>query len=256
MSRTVDLKKLLDSWPYDPDDNVRLVEGDDGREILQVRLPSGIEQYEVKGRPDGERPHGYESLLDYHLDRLRQAQAEGAEEEFALDHEACAELFFEGTLYYYRYLHFFQLKEWRRTLRDTTRNIRLFDFVHRYAEREEDRMYLEQWRPYILRIQAVAAAMVEIEKGHFDKGQVLIRRAIRRIERLEELDDETFKFELQRSLIALRELAGQIEASRPLSRIERLERELRQAIEAQAFERAAELRDQIRALREEQSDEA
>ena len=48
------------------------------------------------------------------------------------------------------------------TQRDTaTRNLRLFDFVHQHAHRKEDRHHLEQWRPYILRINAVARAWQE-----------------------------------------------------------------------------------------------
>ena len=44
-------------------------------------------------------------------------------------------------------------------------------------------------------------------------------------------------------------MASQIEESKPVSELEHLERELRQAIETQHFERAADLRDRIRALR-------
>ena len=63
------------------------------------------------------------------------------------------------------------------------------------------------------------------------------------------MEDETFQFELQRSLTALRDLAAQLQRHKPVSELERLERELLQAIEAQEFERAATLRDRIRALR-------
>ena len=45
----------------------------DGREVMQVRLPLGIEQYELSGRPDGHRPHDAESAFDYHLERSQQA---------------------------------------------------------------------------------------------------------------------------------------------------------------------------------------
>jgi hypothetical protein len=250
MSALVDLRSLLDAWPHDPDDNVRIVRGDDGREIMQVRLPLGVEQYEIDGRPDGRRPHGMESALDYQLRRLAAAKAKGREGLFELAPDACAELFDEGTLYYYRYLSLFRLKHWKRTLRDTARNLRLFDFVKRYAGREEARLYLEKWRPYLVRMNAVAAAMIELEQGRHDKALGLVQTTIQRIEALEAMEDETFKFEQQRSVLALRELAGQLEQTRPLSRLERLERELRTAVETQEFERAAQLRDRIRALRD------
>jgi hypothetical protein len=57
MSRHPDLREFLGYWPYDPDQNVRLVSGSDGRGIMLVRQPMGLEEYEVDGRPDGLRPH-------------------------------------------------------------------------------------------------------------------------------------------------------------------------------------------------------
>jgi len=250
MKDIVDLRELLASWPYDPDNNVRKLRAKEGREVLQVRLPLGIEQYELEGRPDGGRPKGKESWLEHHLERLEQAQAAGAAEAFALDHEQCDDLFAEGTLYYFRYLHCFQIKEWQRTARDTARNLRLFDLVHDYAAREEDQIYLEQWRPYVLRMHAAALAMLELEKGNHAQALAQLQSTAARIEALPELEDETFQFERQRSLAALREMAGQIEKVKPLSEMESLERQLQDAIQAQAFERAAQLRDRLRALRQ------
>ena len=133
MSDSLDIRRLLDGWAYDPARDARIVSGDDGREILQVRSPVGIEQLEMQGRPDGARPHGMESALEFHLARLAQARAEGKADRFKLGPDECAELFAEGTLYYFRYVRLLQLKRWVETLRDTTRNLQLFDFVHQYA---------------------------------------------------------------------------------------------------------------------------
>jgi hypothetical protein len=250
MSSFVDLRGILKSWPYDPDDDARIAQGDDGREILQVRTPVGIEQYEMDGRPDGTRPHGLESALEFHLNRLDKARHAGTQDKFQLGPRECSELFNEGTLYYFRYVRLFQLKDWARTLRDTTRNLRAFDLVHNHAEREEDRQFLEKWRPYIIRVSATAAAMLELEKRGYDPALRAVNEAIERIQTLEELDDETFKFEQERSLTAMRELAAQILKNRPLSEMERLEHQLQRAVERQEFERAAQLRDRIRLLRQ------
>jgi hypothetical protein len=255
MSDTFDLTHLLKSWPYDPESDARVVRAQDGREVLQVRTPIGLEQLEMEGRPDGARPHDQESALEYQLQRLASAKAAGSEAEFELDAEDCAELFGEGTLYYFRYLRLFQLKRWAATVRDTTRNLRLFDFVRQHAAREEDQFYLEKWRPYIVRMNAAAAALMTLDKGAHDKALEIVNAAIERIEGLEEMDDETFKFEQGRSVNALRELAAQIQQTRPVSDVERLERQLRRAIDRQEFERAAELRDRLRALRSRQTTE-
>jgi hypothetical protein len=248
MTCSFDLRSWLESWSYDPEEDARIVQAEDGREILQVRLPLGIEQYELEGRPDGQRPHGRESLLEYHLAQLERARTTGTAAAFNLKPEECIELFNEATLYYYRYLRLFQLKHWERTLRDTARNMRLFDFVHAHAEREEDQLYLEQWRPYLLRMHAMAGALLALDQDDHEEALGIVNAALEQIEGLDDLDDESYEFEQKRSIMALRELVDQIEEIRPLPEIERLRRELAKAVESQAFERAAELRDRIRLL--------
>jgi len=253
MSEAIDLKQILASWPYDPENDARVVRVPKGREVLQVRTPLGLEQYELDGRPDGVRPHLRESVLEFHLARFEQAKITGQEGDFDLSPNDCAELFNEGTLYYLRYVRLFQLRDWTRTIRDTARNLRVFDFVHEHARREEDQMFLEKWRPYILRVNASAAAMQQIEKSAFQRAQSITQEAIDKIETLDEIvDDETFEFERERSLQALRELLAQIQKNQPLSELEQLERQLGRAIERQEFERAALLRDKIRDLKKQQ----
>ena len=250
MNDSADLRRFLKAWPYDSENDARILRGDDGRELLQVRTPLGIEQYEMDGRPDGLRPHGMESALDYHERRLNQAKFAGREDSFDLSPQECSELFQEGTLFYFRYVRLFQLKDWTRTIRDTARNLRAFNFLHRYARREEDQQFMEKWRPYILRVHASAAAMLELEKGAYDEALKLIQEAVQDIKSLEETEDDTFQFERERSLMALRELKSQVEKSRPLSELEQLEQQLRRAIGRQEFEQAAKLRDRIRELRQ------
>lgn len=250
MSESLDLRSALQSWPYDPDNDSRMTRGEDGRSILQVRTPLGIEQYELDGRPDGLRPHGMESALEYYLQKLDIAPNAGDVAGFELGPRECSELFSEGTLYYFRYVRLFRLKDWIRTRRDTARNLRAFDFVNRYARREEDKVFLEKWRPYILRVHASAAIMMELEKKAYDQALRMAEEAIQQLDALQELDDETFQFERDRSRTALSELAEQIRKNRPLSELEQLEHQLRRAVERQEFERAAQLRDRIRALKQ------
>lgn len=244
MSDSVDLRWLLAEWPYDADENVRMAHGGDGREIMQVRLPLGIEQFELDGRPDGLHPHSCDSSLDYQLSR----QAAGSQP-FILTCKDCSELFAEGMLYYYRYVNLFKLRDWARTVRDTERNLKLFDFVNHYAERHEDQHYLEQWRPYVMRMCACARAMNELESGQFDRALNIIGAASLEIQTLPENAEMLYAFERERSLTALKTLARQIEKSKPVSKLEQLEKKLRKAIFTQEFEKAAVLRDQIKALR-------
>jgi excinuclease UvrABC helicase subunit UvrB len=92
--------------------------------------------------------------------------------------------------------------------------------------------------------------MQAVDKAAYDDALVVVREAIGKVEGLEEMEDDTFKFERERSIMALRELESQVQKNRPLSELEQLEHQLRRAIERQEFERAARLRDRIRELRE------
>src|SRR5579875_2926738 len=87
-----DISPVLNDWEYEPGTiNVRKVPGLDGRPKLQMRLDLGLLQMEVTGRPDGRRPHGYESLLDYYEHLLEQhRQKAGKDAGFELTEEQCA----------------------------------------------------------------------------------------------------------------------------------------------------------------------
>ena len=74
-----DISHILRAWPFDPkvDLIVRKIKDRDGKPKLQMRLDVGLLQMEMTGRPDGGRPHEMESLLDYHLSKLREAEQVG-----------------------------------------------------------------------------------------------------------------------------------------------------------------------------------
>jgi hypothetical protein len=249
MKKNFDLRDWVADWPYDTENYVRLVRGSDGREIMQVRTPIGIEQFELQDRPDGLRPHGMDSWLDYHRARLQEAETAGKGRALKLNAEECEELFEESILYYLRYLHLFHMRDWPRVIRDTTRNLGLFDFIHRHGKREQDRMHLEQWRPYLTRMNSVARTMLEWEAGRHAVALQILQEASTVIEGLTEIDSEAFQNERERALEAIRDLAAQVEKTQPLTELQTLERELHQAVESEQFERAATLRDRIRALR-------
>ena len=250
MNDSNDIRDLLDDWPFDPDNDARIIRGKDGREILQIRTPVGLEQLELQGRPDGIRPHQMDSSLEFYQQKLARAEAAGNESDFELDPQDCAELIGEGTLYYFRYLRLFQLNRWADTVRDTARNLGLFDFIRRYAAHEEDQQYLEKWRPYLVRMNIAASALQHLEAGDAPKALKIVQSGREQIEALEDMEDETFELERERSLAALTELETQLQQKQPISPMEVLQRQLRSAIERQEFERAAELRDKIRELRE------
>ena len=251
-----DLNSILQAWEFDPETNMRKIWGDDGVQKIQVRIDQGafqgVLQVNLDGRPDGKKPHGCEFLLDYHsqaLEAHRQANG-GATTGFLLDHAACQELFDEGTRIYGRYIFLLQIRDYSRVIRDTERNMRLFRFVNTHGEQEDDRMNLEKWWPYILRINATARAKQACEKQDYDQALELVEEAREKIADLPEVNTEEFFAELQRSQQVLDELEEEIRSDRPLSPEETLETKLQKAIEREEFEKAVVLRDELNRLRE------
>ena len=161
------LRSFLQGWPYDPKNNVRVARGADRREIILVRQPMGLEEYEIDGRPDGRRTHGMESVFDFHRARFEAAKQSNALIGFDLSAKDCAELFHEGVSYYQRLIHLFRLKDWTRAERDAAHLLRLIEFIKRHAQCEEDQVQLDHWKPDLARINAVARAMILSEKGQY-----------------------------------------------------------------------------------------
>ncbi len=245
-----DISDVLGSWPYDPEESVRRISGEDGSEKIQIRLPLGVEQYELDGRPDGLRQNGCESFLEYHKKRLdKYVGKHGSDEGFKVSHEECAELIDEGVLYYQRYVLLFQIGDYERTVRDTDRNIVLFDFVNEYAEEESDREAVEQYRPYILRMRYSASALSKAMRKRYNDALGDLNVAVRRIEHLPEVENRTFKFERRRSLSILRGMIREMRRKKPLTKEEALERRLKDAVRKERYEEAARLRDELTQLR-------
>jgi hypothetical protein len=252
MVMSLDLNTLLKDWPHESGAiKVRKIVGLDGREKLQLRIDLGVLQMETSGRPDGARPHGCESLLSYHQQRAARAAQRG--ETYELTPEQCTELQQEGIQYYHRYLSLFQINEFAGVVRDTQRNLDLFDFVIAHTGREELAWSLQQFRPYVLMMNTRAKASILLATGKFVE-------AMREIERGRDGIVEFFQRSNFSELAAksseiafLEEWLQEVRAKRPLSKLEMMQREMEKAIASELYERAAELRDAIRQLETQKS---
>jgi hypothetical protein len=167
-----DLASFLRGWTYNPQNNAKYVQAARGRQFVLVRQPMGLEQYERDGRPDGIRPYGRDSALEFHLSRWAAAKRLGSADAFRLARADCAELSEESLMFYRRALVFLALKDWARAARDAAWNLKLLGFVRRSAALEEDRQQLEGWRPGLTQMNALAQAMIHLEKGQ--DGQALV----------------------------------------------------------------------------------
>ena len=153
----------------------------------------------------------------------------------------------EGIQYYHRYISLFQLNDFPGVIRDTQRNIDLFNFVDQHAGSDEFANSLEQFRPYVMMMNTRARASIELEHGDF-------AAALRQIERGREKIVEIFTgaespgaVERSPEIAFLDEWMEEIRARQPLTKLEKMQREMEAAIANEAYERAAELRDAIRA---------
>ena len=243
-----DITDLLREWEFDPEDNARIITADDGRKVLQVRQPLGVEQYELDGRPDGARVDEHETVTDAIDARVDRHRAEhGSEEGFELSHEECVSMQNEGILFYYRYLLLFQLGDFERVARDTEHNLHICELLIRHCTDKEDREAVLQFRPYILRMNAVSRAMTYMKANEHETARSVIEEAITTIQEMEEIDTPAFQFERVRSINYLRQSLEQVSESEP-DAIARLSAQLKDAVENEDYERAAALRDRIRDL--------
>jgi len=247
LSLSLDISGVLADWDFQPDDlQVRLIVGDDGRDRIQMRVDLGVLQMECDGRPDGRRPFGFESLLEHHEDRRREAVETG--DDFTIDPPACAGLMREGLQYYHRYLAAFHLQLYDMVARDTERNLRLFTFVSRYAARNRDKIEFDQYRPYVTMMNVRALALKAQGRGEARSALERIDEGIRRIrEFLHEYNQADRESECAELNFLLRWRAD-VDRELPKEPLVRLEDELKVAVSRESYEDAARLRDEIRGL--------
>ena len=247
---SLDLAGTLAGFDYEPGRiNVRKIQGDDGRPKVQLRVDLGLLQMEAAGRPDGRRPHGFESLLHYHVDRLHEHRTRfGTELGFLLSPDDCRELRDESAQYYHRYLACFVLGEYEAVRRDAQRTLDLFDFLRRHAAEERDRAAMEAYRPYVLMMHARAAAGLCLQREDNRAALRVLASALRRIKRHFRRFGGRRAYEASGEVRVLKKLLRLLRKRVPQSPVRLLTRQLKRAVAAEQYERAAVLRDEIARL--------
>jgi hypothetical protein len=252
MTKKQDIDDILKQWPFDPlSVNVRLLDARK-REVLQMRVDMGILQLEIEGRPDGNHFQGASTYFEF----LKNKSI--ADAEFTLDEDNCLEVDREFVQFYHRRVCWLQLKEFERAVRDADHTLNLMDFCKQHSPDEQWTISHEQYRPFVLYHRTQAAALSHLvgdEEDEEDSGRELLpsleaELAIEEVNQgLEELhklfveygaDDQFEEDELVQRLSDFREgLREKYHVGQTLN--ERLE----QAIAAEDYELAAELRDEI-----------
>jgi hypothetical protein len=208
-----DIGPILKEWDDDPDSGrIRRIVGSDGKEKIQIRVRFGMLQMEADGRPDGKRPYGRESLLQHYLSLIETYREEyGTDEGFKLDHHDCERLRDESLQYYHRYVSVFDLEDYQRAERDTARNLRVLDLIKKHAERQDDSLSLEKYRPYITMMNARAKAFICMDDNDYAEAIGHINEAVDSITdfyRENEFDDS--EIEKSQELAVLKATAKEI----------------------------------------------
>ena len=247
-----DISHLLDQWDYQPGQVVvRRFKAKDGREKIQLRVDLGLLQMYAEGRPDGRRPFGHPSLLEYYRARLLKYVAAhgGSDEGFKLKAEDCARLQLEALQYHHRYICLLQLEDHASVIRDAERNLAVFDFVSKHAEGEELAWSLQQFRPQLLMVLTRARAAQALQVNDYAMAIQQIEEGVEKIRSFCHEHPRGDAPETAGEVQSLETWLAEIRAKRPLSPRERLERALHEAINREDYERAAQVRDALRNLK-------
>lgn len=249
---SADLTRLLADWPYESGKiAARFIMGDDGEPRVQIRLDLGLLQMHLEGRPDGQRPRGFESLLEFHEARQDElANTSTGEDEYRLSPDDCRELREEAVQYYQRYTGLLVLDDYEGVVRDTTRNLRLLDFVKKYASTEEDREALEQFRPFIMMTRARALASQAMKDNEPKAALLAVEEGIEALRKHFDDIGQGSLFEASSEARMLRRMRDELLPQQPVSKRDMLKKKLAEAVSAERYEQAAKIRDELKDLKD------
>lgn len=238
-----DIDFILENWKYQPGiAQARLVQAQDGRQVIQLRIDLGVLQMETSGRPDGANPHGHSTYYDYLKEQARLARKAGTN--FTLSEEQCQDSDREFLQFYHRRSCWLALRQYALAVRDADHTLAFMDFIKKHSPSEEYLHAHEQYRGFVLFQRTQAAAALEVENNAPERAINEIHAGIERMrdflafyQREEELEEDRMVQHLRQIEATLRQ-QFQIDST--------LEEQLRKAIEEEDYERAARLRDALK----------
>ncbi len=237
MSYVRDLDDILGQWPFQPRTvSARLVRASDGRQVLQMRVDLGLLQMETSGRPDGRKPGGAETYLDW---LLRENFHEG--DPIRLGDEQLEEIERELSQFDHRRVCWLAVRAFDRAVADANHTLGLLDFLERCDVDEGWKRQQTQQRVLVLFHRTQAAALAHLEKDGAEPAIEEINRGLCSIENLSEGGEENSG--PGRMVHQLRQLQDWIRGQYQVDRT--LGEQLADAVAAEEYERAARLRDEL-----------
>lgn len=255
----MDLAVITNDWSFDSDDeehNIRKIKGLDGKLKLQIRLRNGIVQWEVEGRPDGQKPHGCDTVLEYCEQLLanKDQLEEEFDSEFRLRDHLVDELGEELQDFDRRRQIFMLIRDYEHARRDAMHGLSIIEIVREYGNKPSATLRYERQRPSLIADRARSQALLDLQEGQFKRALLALTSGIRQIERnfqrlgigseVRQCEDRTSLIDFRRSL---REHCHVPMTDGEL--LQSLRSEQKIAIKCEDYEMAGRLRDKITRLR-------
>jgi hypothetical protein len=240
---TQDIDGALRGWDYQPGMiQPRLIETDNGRQVIQLRVDLGILQIETGSRPDGAKPHGFPTYFAYLLHQA--GVAERAGHELVLSDEQCLEADREFVQFYHRRVCWLQLGNFGRAIADADHTLAFMSFVRDHSPNEEYAQAHEQYRGFVLFQRTQARVALEAEEKRPEAAIDALHAGLNELRSFftehgaeEEMEDNAMVQHLEQMEAKLREKYG-IEAT--------LQEQLDRAVADEDYEKAARLRDRLK----------
>ena len=242
---------MLDDWVYEPGKAmVRKITGKHGSELIQMRIDLGVLQMHTLGRPDGHRPHDMESLLDFHIEKLESHlnEFDGDDTKYKLSADECVALQQEAIQYHHRYICFFQLEAYEDVIQDADRNLDAIEMVEQYGPSDQMSWTLRQLTPQLLLMRTRAVSALSLNDEEFDQAILDVKDGIEALQSFLKDHMSQEAADQNGELHALNNWLEEVRDTRPMSKREKLEKELTEAVQKEDYERAAEVRDAIKCL--------
>ena len=239
MAQNQDIDFILGEWRYQPGViSARIIRASGRRKVLQMRIELGLLQMEFSGRPDGERPGGKDTYLDF----LRSEFDKGDEAQVLTD-EQCFEIDREFVQYYHRRICCLALREFDRAVADADHTLELMDFVAAHSTNEEWTASHERYRPFVYFHRTQAQALTVLERSGPEPAIEEINRGLEEMRKIFAGADVEEQFESDELVNQLRELKESLRKEYQVGQT--LAEQLAEAVAAEEYERAARLRDEI-----------
>ncbi len=237
-----DIDFILEGWEFKPGMvQARLVQAR-GRQVIQMRVDLGVLQLEIEGRPDGTQPHGQETYFDYLREQARMT-AKG-KHSFVLSEEQCQDADREFVQYYHRRICWLALRNYARAVQDADHTLAFMDFVKGHSPSDDYTQAHEQYRGFVLFQRTQAAAALQVEQSKPERAVDEIRAGLEQIRAFFATYDMEEQLDEDGMVQHLRNIEKSLRQQYDIG--ETLREQLDRAIAEEDYERAAELRDQLK----------